>query len=50
MTLYNYSGLVAPRLSFYKVWFHLIHFVFAFWTWRVSTALPHTVRLVGNLH
>jgi len=31
MALYNYSGLVAPRLSLYNVWFHLARFVFVVW-------------------
>ena len=42
MMLHNYSGLVASRLSWCKVWYHLTRFAFAFWI--VPAARPHTVR------
>jgi len=47
MALCNYSGLIAPRLTLYKVWNHLTQYVFAFWI--VPAARPHTVRLVRRL-
>jgi len=46
MALYDYSGLVAPRLSLFKVWYHLIVFCFCVRDDIVSEALPHNVLLV----
>lgn len=40
MALYNYSDLVAPRLSSYNVWFH---WGSAFSTMVVIPALPRTI-------
>jgi len=30
LALYNYNGLVAPRLSLYNFWFHFNRFAFVF--------------------
>jgi len=46
IALYNYSGLVTPPLSVYKVWQYLTRFC-AFC--KGLTALPQTVRLVRML-
>jgi len=31
LALYNYNGLVAPRLSLYNFWIQFTQFVFVFW-------------------
>jgi len=48
MALYNYSGFVAPRLSFAQslVSIDSVHFVF--WVCSLQ-ALLHTMRLVTRL-